>query len=492
MDIYTKTNGLCVKEKTMNKKVVFILVVLLAVAMLFTACGENYDYKVTDYVDYSDEEVVGNGGMAVRQGDYLYFVNGVSDYTTDNTFKNVVKGAIMRYDVKSDGSLDMDSLTTVVPKKVFSSYVGAGIYVYGEWIYYVTPANVVDRDGNALTEYVEFMRTKTDGSGTEVILRVKGNTVEYAFSENALVYCLNGVLYSAKLQKNTTPVVITDEATGYAFSKANDYNPDATSKNADSYVYYTKASETTTDTNNELWVASFDFAESGYNEKVIEKFSYMTEAEKTAYEDLTDTTDTYNDKMFTISIVSYADGKLYYTKSIADGTTKTTVGTYSYDMSAYLNMAEPKFNKNNEVKYSDTAYTSIYETGTSDEMLVGDGSKIHLLKNVDSVWKYDRVCFTSNVTIIDVFGGYMYYYTSSSNDVYKFNLDGTETAIKLTSATPDKSYLVAEIMEGKLFYVHPDYKYVYVTDLNDGEDEMLGKYNDADQATIDELEGDEE
>lgn len=86
----------------------------------------------------------------------------------------------------------------------------------------------------------------------------------------------------------------------------------------------------------------------------------------------------------------------------------------------------------------------------------------------------------------------MYYHTSSSNDVYKFNLDGTETAIKLTSATPDKSYLVPEIMEGKLFYVHPDYKYVYVTDLDDGVDEMLGKYNEADQATVDELEGDEE
>lgn len=470
----------------MNKKVVLILVVLLAVVMLFTACGENYDYKVTDYVDYSDKEVLDNGGVAVKQGNYLYFVNGVSDYTSDNTFKNVVKGAIMRYTVKADGSLDMYTLKTVVPKKVFSSSVNAGIYVYGDWIYYVTPANVVDRDGNALTDYVEFMRTKTDGSGTEVLLRVKGSDVEYAFSSNALVYQLDGVLYSAKLEKNTTPVVITEEATDYVFAREmKSYKPSA-DKDYNNYVFYTKASETATDTNNELWVAGFDFAESGYNEQVIGKFSYMSDAEKDAYENLTDTTVTYNDKMFSIAIIDYVDGELFYTKTIADGTTSKVVGTFGYNMANVVTNGA-KFDKTKEVKYSSNSYNTIYKTSVSDEVLVGDGAKYYILKN----GAYDRVAYEGNVTIIDVIGYTMYYY-DSSNNVWKFDLSGENTAVKLTATTPDKTFFEADILGDKLFFVQPDYKYVYVTDLDDGEDERLGEYSDEDQATIEELEGEDE
>ncbi len=472
----------------MNKKVILILVTLLAVTLLFTACGENYNYKVDDYVDYSNETVVGNGGMAVRQGNYLYFVNGVSDYTSDNVFGEVVKGAIMRYDVKADGSLDMDTLTTVVPKKVFSSSPEAGIYVYGEWIYYVTPANVYDRNGNALSDYVDFMRTKTDGSGTEVLLQVKGNDVEYAFSNNALVYCLDGVLYSAKLQKDTKPVVISDKVTDYEFVKSMNYNPSATGKNSDFMVYYTKASETDTDVNNELWVAGFDYAESEYNEQLIGKFTYMTDAEKEAYEDLTDTSDTYYDKMFNVAIIDYVDGDLYYTKSYYDGSSTVVAGSFSYNMREYFSTTEPKFDTAKEVKHSNSTYNTIYKTGVSGEIIVGDGSKYYLLK--DGV--YDRVVHTSNVKMLAVIDGYMYYYTSSSNDIYKFALSGDETAQKLTSSTPNTTLFIGEIMDGKLFYVNPDYKYVYVTDLSDGIDEMLGKYNKADQETIDELNKDEE
>ena len=473
----------------MNKKVALILVVVLAVALLFVGCGENYNHKVEDYVDYSDETVIGNGGIAVKQGNYLYFINGVSSYTADNTFGKVIKGAVMRYEIDGAGNINFDTLTTVVPKTVFSSSPNAGIYVYGEWIYYVTPAGEVDRNGNALTDYVNFMRTKTDGTSTEKLLRVKGNDVEYAFSHNALVYYLDGVLYSAKLEKNTTPVMITDEATDYVFAHSMDYNPSATTKNADSYVYYTKASETSTDTNNELWVAGFDFAETNYNEQVIGKFSYMTDAEKEAFDDLdNDTTDVYNDKMFKISIISYDDGLLYYTKTITNGSSTQVVGTYSYDMAGYLNMSEPKFDGANEIKYSSLSYSTIYQTGVAGEVMVGDGSKYYILKD----GQFDRICFSSNVTVLDVFDGYMYY-TSSSKVICKFKLDGTEYAQTLTESVPDTSYLKCEIMLGKLYFVNPDYKYVYVTDLNeDSVDKMLGDYNEADQEAVDELNGDEE
>jgi hypothetical protein len=209
----------------------------------------------------------------------------------------------------------------------------------------------------------------------------------------------------------------------------------------------------------------------------------MTDAEKEAYEDLTDTTDTYYDKMFNVAIIDYVDGDLYYTKSYYDGSSTVVAGSFSYDMREYFGATEPKFDTAKEVKHSNSTYNTIYKTGVSGEIVVGDGSKYYLLK--DGV--YDRVVHTSNVKMLAVIDGYMYYYTSSSNDIYKFALNGEETAQKLTSSTPNTTLFIGEIMDGKLFYVNPDYKYVYVTDLSDGEDVMLGKYNKADQDTIDEL-----
>jgi hypothetical protein len=82
------------------------LIALLVLAVLFAGC-ESYRNPVFSMGD-KDAVVESNGGLAVKQGDYLYFVNGYTGYnTTDaqaNWFGNVLKGAILR--VKEGESMD--------------------------------------------------------------------------------------------------------------------------------------------------------------------------------------------------------------------------------------------------------------------------------------------------------------------------------------------------------------------------------------------------
>ena len=83
-------------KKVIRKVFVLALVLILAlgsITLAATGCGE------------SDTESIGgavysNGGTVVRYGDYVYFINGVPDYTDENGNTNVrgevVKGALYR------------------------------------------------------------------------------------------------------------------------------------------------------------------------------------------------------------------------------------------------------------------------------------------------------------------------------------------------------------------------------------------------------------
>ena len=470
----------------MNKKIIALMTLLIAVAILFCGCGENFSYGPIAGEDYSQSKVIGNGGMAVTQGNYLYFINGVSNYTDDNTFGNVVKGAIMRYALDTNGKVTGEPVT-IVPKKVYSSSANAGIYVFDEWIYYVTPSNVTNSEGAIQTSYIEFYRTKTDGTATQMIHRINGNSTEYVFSANALTYYLNGTLYSVKLDGKFETKTISEDVASYLFPRETEYDPSSTTKDGDQYVYYTKASENESDTNNELWVASMD---GEFNEKVIGKLSYFSAEDQEKYQNPT-TPEEYPDysKIYTITLKKYSNGVLYYTKQYYANGSANDAGVFSYDIEKdYLNASEIKFDASKEVKYSSTVYNTIYayETG---KVIASDGSKLWVLET----GKEKVSLFPSNVTILAIHGGYMYYTQSSSNDIYKFNLNCDESAKKVTVSTPDSTWLKAEMIGGVIYYIQPDYDYVYRIDTSlssDSEeyDVMLGKYNQADADAIAEAE----
>ena len=56
---------------------------LAATAASMAGCG--YSFKPLDGAPAADAEVVSQGGFVVQKGDYVYFINGVETYTSDNT-----------------------------------------------------------------------------------------------------------------------------------------------------------------------------------------------------------------------------------------------------------------------------------------------------------------------------------------------------------------------------------------------------------------------
>jgi len=86
-------------KKKLSKIIIMLFATVLLVAML-VACNENtkQDAVTTDIPDGA--KVENNGGVAVKYGNYLYFINGLAGETANNEFGKVVKGAVMRVDLK--------------------------------------------------------------------------------------------------------------------------------------------------------------------------------------------------------------------------------------------------------------------------------------------------------------------------------------------------------------------------------------------------------
>ena len=116
--------------------------------------------------DTSADKVTSNGGFLAETGDYVYFVNGVAANTDDNTFGEVVKGSIQRISKADLAQGNYQSAQTIVPLVVYSGSYDAGIYIYGDYIYYTTPSIERNADGEILNSYLDFKRTKLDGSET--------------------------------------------------------------------------------------------------------------------------------------------------------------------------------------------------------------------------------------------------------------------------------------------------------------------------------------
>ena len=164
---------------------------MLASTLGFTACGGNYslDKTLLDTPEAS-VAVTSNGGFAVEKGNYVYFINGAEDYSVNNTYGNVVKGSLMRIEktaLTSDKSADYASAETVIPMLVSpNSATQAGIYIFGDYVYYATPS--MDKavgTGNVNSSKLEFKRAKLDGSNTmkDYFFRLDSASVTYRFVE---------------------------------------------------------------------------------------------------------------------------------------------------------------------------------------------------------------------------------------------------------------------------------------------------------------------
>ena len=241
-----------------------IIIAVLVIATLATLTGcNNYKWDAVGSTSDRGDTVEGNGTLAVKTGDYLYYVNGVADTSSltkaDNKWGDAsIKGNIIKSKITANG---LEYVGVVVPKLFASDYSDAGIYIYGEWLYYVTRSIKTDNTG-ALISAVEFMRTKLDGKTTQSVAIVESTSCEFIFTESGLIYAYDSDIHF---------VSYTDKKVGKDEVKVEEYSGLLVSKE-DQLMFYTKASKNTLVSANNIGVVLKD----GTSKTVISEEAYST------------------------------------------------------------------------------------------------------------------------------------------------------------------------------------------------------------------------
>jgi hypothetical protein len=215
---------------------------LLTSTFAMTACGDGYKYfksanTVAGYTE-SDTNGVDNGGFSVEKDGYVYFINGKEDHTADNTYGDVEKGSLMRISKDDLNKGKYDNAETVIPMLFVAQNYNAGIFIYGDYVYYATPTTAKNKNGEVSNTSLDFKSAKLDG--TEVMqdcyFRLSSNSTNYRYvavgeGKNQTVYCLyeeSGALKSFNTKTGDTAVLVKGGT--YMFDSDNLSNP---------YVYYT-------------------------------------------------------------------------------------------------------------------------------------------------------------------------------------------------------------------------------------------------------------
>lgn len=210
---------------------------LLGSTLALSACDDYYKGdKLEDYVE-SQTAATSNGGFAVEKDGYVYFINGMEDYSVANEYGEVVKGALMRIKASDLEAGNYGEVKTVVPMLFVAQNFDAGIYIYGDYVYYATPTTDKNMQGVVENTWIDFKRAKLDG--TEAMkgyfFRLSDNTSKYRFVEvDGTVYCLyeqDSALKSYNTATGVTTVLAEGAGTFYYDMK------DLTNPN----VYYTMA-----------------------------------------------------------------------------------------------------------------------------------------------------------------------------------------------------------------------------------------------------------
>jgi len=484
----------------MKKKfsIIVALVLLVVLAVAFTGCNK-YEWQSIGGGD-ANADVLSNGGYAVEQGNYVYFVNGFQGTTAENDWGNVFKQGIMRATLDENGAVVADSFALVVPKHIYSSDTNSGIAVFGEWIYYATPNNEKDKSGTASTTNLDFMRTKIDGSITQKIYTLANRSYPYIFTPSRILYYNANVIYAIDFSGMKTSKNISDGSGAYRtelVTSVNSYTwkydtnySIAQSSAASDYIIYTTATTDQAQAHrncNELNIIKVD----GSGKKNLAKFDTYTIDYKIALIDSV----IENDNIFTI----------YYTKTKLVGSTDTIEGVFCNK----VQISDLSFDVATEKQLTASNQTKVFPLSYEKGALITDttDSFIYYLNGTAGTAETysQKVIGKTTATVqfvAEVEGKDYVYYTDSASakSLYRINLIENEgknanEALVLTAGTIKLDWTKLDIIKKgariDFFYFNTDdYSYLHRVNVAafDGstkitESDLFGKMTDADIAT---------
>lgn len=372
-----------------NKLLKLILALTLAVvtAVCAVACGEG-NWKANVSLT-NPGKVIKNGGFVIETENNVYFINGEESYTASNKLGTPVKGALMVVK-KSELAEDKNNPETVVSKVISSSDYTAGIYLFGDKLYYATPSTKKDSNGNVANDYLEFCSSDLNGNSRTDYFYVNGNSTIYRFAEKdgevfVIYYDSESssiISYSTKTNKSQT---IVENPASYKFM-----DNDAVASTDIVFIYTESVKSEAT----------------GNTESFNKVFTYSVGAES-AVEALSGKKDNLDDITYALSFV---DGEnVFFTATPA--TSSDFVNTYSVNVKDIANSEKYKL-------YADSSLAASTNIFTDDAIYVLDsdgGFIVEYSGYADGKYAYKKnVAAVSASTLLFKDGNYIYYIDSET------------------------------------------------------------------------------
>ncbi len=469
---------------------IFICLMLCVFGLGLVACGDNRTEQEKNFTYPSEADAVyGNGGLAVKKGNYVYFVNGyksvsTSDLTKDTTF-NV--GSLMLAKLGEDGELVTDDSGSIrddyfiTMSNKLCGYEATDLFIHGNYLYFVSPC-LENESGDEVwaKERVVFNRIKLDKTGEveEVYSSgVKYNNLEYKY------YQSNGGLYILAWEKgdsyyaenpsaslirinatNSSTVVVDSGVTNVVFNE-NASNVFFTKQNGNNYELkrYDVSSNVASD---------YYSSEKSFNLQFIGGENvFITIEHKVG-----DTT--YTDLMISNLIAEDKSFKLFHS-NVADYTLDVTD-----DGAAVIAI---KDNVMNIINVNQT-YGAGGTTVTKSITVNADATSIKIIGYTNGcVLFYDTASSNSNISLVS----YSNAIAENENDVEISTLttiSAVEDNYAYFDLSEDENMLYFYKMVGNDYYLHK-----IKVNQNHGETEqMFGVYDAEDVPEIEEEETEEE
>ncbi len=242
---------------SVKKYLVVLVALLLCFSVVFAACNSGNTFTPAESVTNPGGAAEGNGGAAVKYGDYVYYVNGnQTSVDADNEYTNDIRvGSIIRVKASdidtfiqiAEDNKDSDLSSTEVKKQIAKSvrskavvvvpnfYYSAntttpsinGIYIFDGRIYVTTPNNDLTAGGDSLTSQLVLKSYALDGSDAKSHFIFTSNSTQIMLScKDGAVYAtalIDSALHNIKLGdtvKASQDVTVAESASNVTFEKA--------------------------------------------------------------------------------------------------------------------------------------------------------------------------------------------------------------------------------------------------------------------------------
>lgn len=466
--------------------------------------------------NYSDGEVVSNGGFAVQKGDYLYFINGVEANTANNEKGAPVKGAVYRIKNSDLAERNYSSVQKVVNQIAYTTDYEAGIFIYGDYIYYGTPSTARNSEGVVQNTLLDMKSTKLNGTDTKTIVQFPSTSYEYRFVEagagdDKTVYLMY-VATEEKLYEEETGVTNlhsynlktgTDTLLAYNVESVVFDEEDKTNAS----VYYTmKVHNYSTSSDfgyNQVYTVTADETEDEFKDKLSseviggwddEKDRYINcgtlvmdgvgqkdvnGSSKTPFNYLPEDITAVNELSYTYKLTSYLNDTLLYTRKTSNNSDEYLFAHKDNDTANPIdaNLSADKRilsdgSKAGDYKFIFNEDGSLYaaiiaESAGGISINKAENNKLQPADKLGINEKYFKIVKEGTATLISLDGNWLYYsvtggngltinridYSGTVSDYEPLNAGETKyTSVRILDLDADSNWFKPEFIDGYLLF----------------------------------------